>query len=108
MECTSAGLTDAPSRKIYILTSYPYNKLIFIISSIIYLPLAFTGQIDCPDPAEFCDLFVHQKCKYNCFGKGTCLSDLTCDCDIGWEGDYCSIAVRIHINILRVFLFFKM
>jgi len=58
----------------------------------------YSGEIDCPDPAAFCDNQGLKYCKRGCLGQGSCVDD-ECDCDSGFTGVDCLWPTDIYDEI---------
>jgi hypothetical protein len=54
----------------------------------------YLGNLDCPDPNEFCTTVGADYCPRGCTGKGICQSNGKCQCQDGWRGIDCSIKIE--------------
>lgn len=56
----------------------------------------YNGQLNCPDPNQFCTISNPTFCEKGCSGRGTCV-DNVCQCPEGWAGADC--AERLFVRI---------
>jgi len=49
----------------------------------------YQGKIDCPSYGEICTDSLEHRCNMDCYGKGFCMSDRTCQCFKGFFGKDC-------------------
>lgn len=49
----------------------------------------YSGELNCPDPNEFCNRANPIFCEKGCSGRGTCV-DNVCQCPSGWTGVDCA------------------
>ena len=71
--------------------SFPFAKTII---------LGYSGYLTCPDPQEFCTVFVKRTCEYGCNGHGTCQNSV-CVCEDGWDPNYsCGVPIIVNTNVL--------
>jgi len=57
----------------------------------------YNGQLDCPDPNEFCARANPSFCEKGCSGRGTCVNN-KCECPPGWGGVDCAERLFVRIS----------
>jgi len=50
----------------------------------------YNGEIECPDPVQFCQTIGKEHCPRNCMGKGSCVNN-KCVCRSGYKGIDCAM-----------------
>jgi len=70
----------------------------------IIIPKGYEGNLNCPNPNEFCVTKALQYCPRGCMGRGTCING-RCVCNEGYDGDSCSYRV---IFLSQTLLYFRL
>jgi len=50
----------------------------------------YSGSIECPSYDEMCTQVFEHRCSMDCYGKGYCMGDRTCQCLHGFLGPNCN------------------
>lgn len=53
-----------------------------------------SGQLNCPDPTEYCEKATPSRCFRGCSGRGTCNTNV-CSCPDGWTGIDCGVRTAV-------------
>jgi len=58
----------------------------------------FKGKVDCPAYSEICEELLEERCPFDCYGQGFCMSDNTCQCLSGFTGKDCNDGLEKEID----------
>merc|ERR1712072_139973 len=56
------------------------------------------GKVDCPAYNEICEELLEERCPFDCYGQGFCMSDNTCQCLSGFTGKDCNDGLEKDID----------
>ena len=80
------------------LTSSNITNIICDAAGPISIP-GYAGELECPDPNEYCSTYGKSYCGKGCIGRGTCVNN-QCICKDGWGGDDCN--TRVYVNFVII------
>lgn len=80
MKCTDTNVQIKIGEEVFECPS----KGIFDVNLTVY-----RGKIDCPSYEEICTNTLEHRCNMDCYGKGFCMADRTCQCFKGFFGKDC-------------------